>query len=158
MKQKVIIPKGIKRVRCIKSDRMLFIENHPKMDVNEYFEEDEEFYNNRFTLGKVYNCYIDKSGAALVVKDDNGKRYRASYRYFEPVDKIKPVKKPLKNEETQALNIPVVNGSFMPKESKCKYTNTLNDIHSKIVTYKDYWLFTEVFCLLHDNNDFCNCR
>lgn len=58
----------------------------------------------------------------------------------------------------QALNIPVVNGSFMPKESKCKYTNTLNDIHSKIVTYKDYWLFTEVFCLLHDNNDFCNCR
>ena len=44
------------------------------------------------------------------------------------------------------------------KESKCKYTNTLNDIHSKIVTYKDYWLFTEVFCLLHDNNDFCNCR
>jgi len=41
---------------------------------------------------------------------------------------------------------------------KCKYTNTLNDIHLKIVTYKDYWLFTEVFCLLHDNNDFCNCR
>ena len=62
------------------------------------------------------------------------------------------------NAKTQALNIPVVNGSFMTKESKCKYTNTLNDIHSKIVTYKDYWLFTEVFCLLHDNNDFCNCR
>jgi len=64
----------------------------------------------------------------------------------------------LSDGSQQALNIPVGNSSFMTKESKCKYTNTLNDIHSKIVTYKDYWLFTEVFCLLHDNNDFCNCR
>ena len=43
-------------------------------------------------------------------------------------------------------------------DNKCKYSNTLNDIHSKLKTYKDYWLFTEVFCLLHDNNDYCNCK
>lgn len=103
MKEKVIIPKGIKKVRCIKSDKMIFIENHPRMDVNEYFEGNKEFYNNRFTLGKIYDCYIDKSGAALVVKDDNGKHNRASYRYFEPVEKIKPVKKPLKKRLTAKI-------------------------------------------------------
>lgn len=103
MRNKVIIPKGLKKVRCVKSDKMLFIENHPRMNVDEYFEGDKEFYDNRFTLGKIYDCYIDKSGAALVVKDDNGKHNRASYRYFEPVEKIKPVKKSIKNIITGKL-------------------------------------------------------
>lgn len=94
--KKIIIPKGIKKVRCVKSDKMLFIENHPKMDVYKYFRGDNEFYNNRFTLGKIYDCYIDKSGAAIVVKDDNGKHNRASYSYFEPVKKVKPIKKTIK--------------------------------------------------------------
>lgn len=44
------------------------------------------------------------------------------------------------------------------KENKCKYYKTLEDVHSKIKNPKDYWLFTEVFCLLHNNNDFCNCK
>lgn len=62
------------------------------------------------------------------------------------------------SESTNAsLNVPVVDGDFVLPKSKCKYTDCLNAIHSKIKTYRDYWLFTEVFCLLHDNNDFCNC-
>ena len=96
MKQKIEIPKGLKKVKCIKSDRDLFIENHPRLDVNEYFEGKSDFYGNRFTLGKVYNCHIDKSGKALVVLDDNGDFNRASYRYFEPAEKIKKIKNPLK--------------------------------------------------------------
>jgi len=42
-------------------------------------------------------------------------------------------------------------------ENKCKHTKTLDVIHSAIKTNRDYWLFTELFCLLHDNKDFCNC-
>lgn len=91
MKQKIEIPKGLKKVKCIKSDKDLFIENHPRLDVNEYFKDKSDFYGNRFTLGKIYNCHIDKSGKALVVLDDNGDYNRASYCYFEPVKK--PLKK-----------------------------------------------------------------
>lgn len=49
------------------------------------------------------------------------------------------------------------NGWHKKPDSKCKHKNTLDSIHSKVKIDRDYWLFTELFCLLHDGKDFCNC-
>jgi len=48
--------------------------------------------------------------------------------------------------------------SDLISNEKCEHTDVLNYIHSKIKSERDYWLFTELFCMLHGDSDVCNCK
>lgn len=40
----------------------------------------------------------------------------------------------------------------------CKYKNIFDTINVRIVNEEDYFLFTELFVLLHNEKDYCDCN
>ena len=46
----------------------------------------------------------------------------------------------------------------MGLKNKCKHCKFIEKTFPKAseMTDREYWMFTEVFCYLHDGNDFCN--
>ena len=46
----------------------------------------------------------------------------------------------------------------MGLKNKCKHCEFIEKTFPKAseMTNREYWLFTEVYCYLHDGNDFCN--
>ena len=46
----------------------------------------------------------------------------------------------------------------MGLKNKCKHCKFIEKTfpNASEMTDREYWIFTEVFCYLHDGNDFCN--
>ena len=44
------------------------------------------------------------------------------------------------------------------KHKTCKHSDFFKKTFTNLADEREYWLFTEVFCYLHDGKDFCNCN
>jgi len=99
MKQKIEIPKGLRKVECIISEH----EEYERRAGRKVPEWRKKYCPERFTVGKIYTCKIDKTGKALILKTDNGQIQRASYKYFKPSEIIKRKPKSFKKRIASKL-------------------------------------------------------
>ena len=99
MKQKIEIPKGLRKVICVIGEHEEF-EHRTGRELSDYRKEQ---WKERFTVGKIYPCRREKTGRVLIITDDFGITQRASYRYFKPAEIIKRKPKPLKKRIVSKL-------------------------------------------------------